>query len=289
VSRGYCGPGGGYGGGWGGYRGGNCGSGSSWSISIGTGWSDYGSAWGVGVNYGYGYGGYGGYCRPRTYYCPPPVVVAPCPPPVVVVPQYASRVVYTQPVVVERPVEVERVVEKPVYIDRVVEKPVEVERIVTPQPTATAQGAYRDRELGDAYMRLSDWKNAVRVYSRYLGAWDKDGTASRNLGLAQIASGSVQEGFRNVARGYELEPQLMNRAIRVSDLGGEAGIQAMIDASVRGADSSNSAEGWFTVAVLQSIAGQDESAVTAMKRARDAGLTNDLLDQLTLQVSGSRS
>jgi hypothetical protein len=43
------------------------------------------------------------------------------------------------------------------------------------------------------------------------------------------------------------------------------------------------------VAVLQSIAGQDESAVTAMKRARDAGLTNDLLDQLTLQVSGSRS
>lgn len=285
------GHGGGYsGGGWHGNSGysshGGHGShgGSSWSISIGTGWyggwggySSCGPSWSVGYRYGSGY-------WPRSYYCAPPVVVAPCPTPVYVAPVYstyvAPRVVYTDPVVVERPVTVERVVEKPVV----------VEKVVTAEPkVTTATGAYRDRELGDAYMRLGDWKNAVRVYSQYLGAWDKDGTATRNLGLAQIATGAVQDGFRNVARGYQLEPDLMDRAVRLSDFGGEAGLQSLIDAAVRSADTTNVAEGWFTVAVLQSLAGNSDQAVNALRRAKTAGLGNDLLDQLTLQVSRASS
>lgn len=289
--------GGGYhGGGWHGHSGyygarySNCGGGSSWSISIGTGgwggwgWGGYsscGPSWSVGYTYGSG-------CWPRTY-CAPPVVVAPCPRPVYVAPVCSTyvpaRVVYTDPVIVQRPVTVERVVEKPVYVDRVVTQAA-APKVVAPEPkVTTSTGAYRDRELGDAYMRLGDWKNAVRVYGRYLEAWDKDGTATRNLGLAQIANGAVEEGFRNVAKGYQLEPDLMERAVRTSDLGGEAALRAMIDAAVGGADSTNSAEGWFTVAVLRSLAGESDQAATALKRANAAGLGAELLDQLTLHLS----
>lgn len=270
----------------------NChrrGRGSSVSISIGSWGCDTG--WSYHTTYRSGYRrGCDDYDRPA---CPPVIVTNPCPPTVV----YRDRVVYDTPVVIERPVE--RVVERPVYVDRVVEKqvvvekPVErvVERVVEKpvyvdqSTTVITTGNYRDRELGDAYMRMSDWSNAIRVYNRYLAAWDKDGTATRNLGLAQIGAGFTQEGFRNVVRGHQLEADLINRPLRISDFGGPQGLQALIDASVLAADSSNSAEAWFTVAWLRSIGGADQAALDAVKKARDAGLSADLLDKLTLRVS----
>lgn len=271
------------------------GRGSSVSISIGSWGCD--SGWGYRTTYRSGYRrGCDDYYRPV---CPPVIVTNPCPPTVV----YRDRVVYDTPVVVERPVvierPVERVVERPVYVDRVVEKqvvvekPVErvVERVVEKPvyvdqtTTVITTGNYRDRELGDAYMRMSDWSNAIRVYNRYLAAWDKDGTATRNLGLAQIGAGFTQDGFRNVVRGHQLEADLINRPQRISDFGGPHGLQALIDASVLAADSSNSAEAWFTVAWLRSIGGEDQAALEAVKKARDAGLSADLLDKLTLRVS----
>ncbi len=295
------GHGGYHGGGWHGHSGyygshySNCGSGSSWSISIGSGWGGWGGwggysscgpLWSVGYRYGSGY-------WPRPY-CAPPVVVAPCPQPVYVAPVYSTyvppRVVYSQPLVVARPVTVERAAQQTLYVDQTAEKPASVVKVATAEPKVTAAtGAYRDRELGDAYMRLSDWKNAVRVYTRYLAAWDQDGTAKRNLGLAQIAGGDVKNGFANVAKGYQLEPDLMDRAVRVSDLGGDAAMQTMIDEAVRGADSEKTAEGWFTVAVLRSITGDSDQAANARERAKDAGLSADLLDQLTLQVARTKS
>lgn len=290
-----------HGGGWhgnSGYHGShysNCGSGSSWSISIGTGW--YGGwGWGgyssCGPSWSVGYG-YGSACWPRSYYAPP-VVVAPCPTPVYVAPVYSTyvppRVVYSQTAVVERPVTVAKVVDSPVYVSQTVQQPAVVAKVATQEPkVTTATGAYRDRELGDAYMRLSDWKNAARVYNRYLRAWDQDGTATRNLGLAQIAAGEVKEGFANVARGYQLEPDLMDRPVKVSNLGGDAALQTMIDEAVRGADIEKTADGWFTVAVLRSITGDSDQAANARQRAKDAGLSADLLDQLTLQVARTKS
>lgn len=226
--------------------------------------------------------GIGSYYR-RDHY--PPVIVSRPEPIIIRQPEYVRERVIVQepaPVVIEKPVIVERPVE------RVIEKPVYIER--QSEADAAASGNYRDRELGDAYLRMADWHNAVRVYKRYLSAWDKDGTAVRNLGLAQVGAGQVQEGFRNVVRGYELEPGLMDRAMRVSDFGGGgAGLRALIDAAVHGADATNTAEGWFTVAVLRSIAGEDEAALEAVKRARDAGLKADMLDQLTLRVGGASS
>lgn len=263
------------------------GGGSSVSVNIGS-WG-YGSGWSVGYRSGYRRD-----CDDYSYrrpVCPPVIVTNPCPPTVV----YRDRVVYDTPVVVERPVYVDRVVEKPVVVERpvIIEKPVErvVERVVEKPvyvdqtTTVITTGNYRDRELGDAYMRMSDWSNAIRVYNRYLAAWDKDGTATRNIGLAQIGAGFTQDGFRNVVRGHQLEAELINRPLRISDFGGPQGLQALIDASVHGADSSNSAEAWFTVAWLRSIGGDDQAALDAVKKARDAGLSADLLDKLTLRVS----
>jgi hypothetical protein len=54
---------------------------------------------------------------------------------------------------------------------------------------------------------------------------------------------------------------------------------------MRGAAASNSAEAWFTVAVLQTAAGDRAVATQAVERARNAGLSTALLDNLTLMVS----
>lgn len=275
---------------------------------------DHGSRSRVSINFGIGTGYYGGYssyrryddCRPRVY-CPPPVVVRPyCPPTVVVRDcddyryRYSPRptVVVQEPVVVERPVYVERRVEverpvvieqpqQPVYVQQPVVQSQPVVQQVTYQTAAvTAEaGTYRDRELGDAYLRMGDHGNAVRVYKRYLAAWDKDGTATRNLGFAQIASGEAQDGFRNVAQGYRLEPDLAKRQLRPADLGGEVGYTRLLDAASRSADGVNTADAWLTVAILQHVGGKSDAAVTALQKSRDAGLGTDLLDQFTLQFS----
>ena len=90
-------------------------SGSSFSISIGSGWND---------------------CYPSRVYCPPvrrvayyePVAV--CPPPVVVTrPVVISRPVYTQPVVVTQPV-----VYQPVYTQQVVQPVVQQTRVIETTP-----------------------------------------------------------------------------------------------------------------------------------------------------------
>lgn len=230
--------------------------------------------------------------------CPPPVYVAPCPPrPVVITPRCdddwsVRRVVVERPVYVERPVvierPVERVVERQVIVDRpvIVEKPVYVEQ----QPIGNVEaGRYQDRELGDAYLRVADADNAIRAYRRYLAAWNQDGTVTRNLGFAQILRGDVQDGFRAVVSGYKMETGLIDRPIRVQDLGGNFGFQRLLDAASRGADGTNTAEGWLTVAILQDLAGQSESAVNALQRARNAGLEQTLLDRFTLKLNRARS
>ncbi len=276
-----CGGGGGYGYGYKGSYCGSKGSGSSFSISIGSGWGSCGSGWAVNYGYssGWGYSGcrpYRSYsCAPRYSYCPPAVVVAPPP------------VVYAEPVVVQRPVYVDRVVERRI----VVERPVEVAPAAAPapaEPPPTPIG-YRDRELGDAYMKLADWNNAVRVYRRYLSAWDKDGTALRNLGLAQIAAGNAREGFANVVRGHQLEPGLTERLSHFEAVVGREAVEQLADAAVLAADGVNSAEAWFTVALVQCMAGQAGSAEAALKRARDAGLSPQLLDSLALKVASLKA
>ncbi|MFN7019816.1 MAG: hypothetical protein ACK4WH_00635 [Phycisphaerales bacterium] len=283
------------------------GSKSSFSLSIGVANYGYGTGWASGFGYssGYSYGcgtrPYGYYGRPA--YCAPPVVVAPCPPPVVVAPPCpppvvvvrdtycpppVRTVVVSEPVVVQRPVYVERpvVVEKQVVVERVVERPVPPPPPPAPeQPAAPQSGTYRDRELGDAYLRHGDMANAARVYSRYLSAWDKDGTATRNLGLAQIGSGAPREGFSNVVTGYKLEPNLINRPLRVQDVGGAAAYSALLDQAARSADGLNNPDGWLTVAILQRMNGRTDAAVSALQKAREAGLDTETLDAFTLAMS----
>lgn len=233
---------------------------------------------------------WGGY---RYDYCPPvvafprpcpPVVVYPepyCPPPVIVRNDYYE---YRRPVIIESPRVVERtvVVERPV--ERVIERPVVVERAAEVR-VAPETGSYRDRELGDAYLRLADHDSAARVYRKYLSAWASDGTATRNFGLALVGRGDAQEGFRAVASGYTLEPDLFKRPLRVQDLGGPVGMQILIDQTTRSADGINSAEGWFTLAVVQSVAGQKDQALASLQRARSQGLSTSLLDTATLEFS----
>lgn len=286
------------------YRGGgDCGgSKTSFSLSIGVANYGYGTGWASGYGYSSGYND----CGSRRYgyygstYCPPPVVVAPCPPPVVVAPPCpppvvvvrdgycpppVRTVVVSEPVVVQRPVYVERpvVVEKQVVVERVVERPAPPP--APPEPAAPQPGSYRDRELGDAYLRIGDMNNAARVYSRYLAAWDKDGTATRNLGLAQIASGAPREGFSNVVTGYKLEPNLINRPLRVQDVGGSAAYSALLDQATRSADNLNIPDGWLTVAILQQMNGRGDAAVSALQKARDAGLDAQTLDSFTLAMT----
>ena len=268
--------------------------GSSWGGSS-FGYSSYNRR---GSSFGYSY---------SSGWCPPPVVIAPCPPRVVYVPGpvYVQRPVYVErPVYIERPVYVEPVrierqvlVEKPVYIERpvVVERAATVvqTRVVVERPaqviTDDAQGRYQDRELGDAYLRSADFDNASRVYRRYLQAWNGDGTAARNLGLSLIGRGDVQEGFRTFVDGYAAEPNLYNRPVRVVDVGGAFGFQRLLDAASRGADGTNTPQGWFTVAILQNLAGNREAATQASQRARDAGLDSATLDKLTLLISRQTS
>jgi len=228
-------------------------------------------------------------------YCPPPVVIAPCPPPIIVVrDRYEDycpprRVIVADPVVIERPVYVDRqvVVDRPVYVEKqvVVERVVERPAQPAPTPTAPTSGTYRDRELGDAYLRMGDMENATRVYARYLAAWDKDGTATRNLGLAQVASGFPQEGFRNVVTGYKLEPGLISRQLRVQDVGGSAGFSRLLDAATRSADGINTPDAWLTVAVLNDMNLQRDAAIVALQKARDAGLDAATLDAFTIELS----
>jgi hypothetical protein len=294
-----------------GYRSGwnDCGSRTSFSISIGSGWGDCGprySSWSY---------RYYDSCAPR-YYCPPAVVYRPAPvvvydPPVVVrqYPVYTAPVVVNEPVVVERPIVVQQqpvVVQQPVQQQVVQQQPVVVQQPAQAQPAVQAppvvqqpvvvqqasqaeEGRYQDRELGDAYLRMADPENAARAYRRYLTAWGGDGTAARNYGFALVARGDVQEGFRNVVQGYRLENGLIRRPLRVQDLGGPVGFQRLLDAASRGADGTNTADGWLTVAILQNVAGQRDAAVNALQRARDAGLEQSLLDAFTLEFSRSNS
>lgn len=288
---------------------------SSFSLNIGIGSYGYGSGWSAGYGYSSGYGagyGYGwrgsNWCGP-TYYRPPvcaPVVVAPCPPPVVVAPYppvivrdsyYAPvtrTVVVSEPVVVERPVYVEKrvvverpvTIEKKVIVEKVIERPAPAPEPAPAEPASPQTGNYRDRELGDAYLRIGDMTNAARVYGRYLAAWDKDGTATRNLGLAQIATGHPQEGFKNIVTGYKLEPSLLDRPLRMEDIGGASAHSALLDQAARSADGLNTADAWLTVAMLQHMGGQKYAAISALQKARDAGLDTATLDAFTLKMAG---
>lgn len=283
---------------------------TSRGLSVGFGISSHGS----GVSFGFSDRGgcrpspvycppVRSYCPPVRTYCPPPVYVRPyCPPPRVIVNRYDNcssgyGVYVGSPVVVERPVQV---VEREVVVQAppvVVEKPVYVQQPVVTQavfsaevrPAAPAQAAeqpsYRDRELGDAYLRMGDPDNAVRVYSKYLTAWNADGTAVRNLGFAQIARGDAQEGARSVVRGYQLEPTMLTRPLAPNDLGGNVIFQRMLDNATRAAAGNNTADAWLAVAILQHVAGQREQSVNALQRSRDAGLDKALLDQFTLELS----
>jgi tetratricopeptide (TPR) repeat protein len=194
---------------------------------------------------------------------------------------YSYPVSYAQPVVIQQqPVIVQappQVVQQPVEGQALSAQPVQ-------QQATEQQGTYRDRELGDAYMRMNDPANAIRAYLRYLGAWAGDGTAQRNYGFALIAHGDVQDGFRAVVKGYQLEADLAKRSLRKQDFGGDLGFQRVLDAAARGADSTNMPEGWLTVAILQHAAGNHDAAVTALQHARDAGLDQKLLDQFTLEI-----
>lgn len=253
-----------------------------------------GSRFGLSINLGGPV--YGGYCAPYAYrpYLPPPVVYARpyCPPPVI----YSPPVVYAAPQVIERPVYVDRpvVVEKQVVVEREVDRvPEPAPRVVYAQSVPPAgevrvspeASKYQDRELGDTYLRLGDADNAARVYRRYLSGNASDGTAYRNFGIALLARGESQEGFKAFASGYRIEPQLFTRAFRVSDLGTPQSLDRTMDAAVRGATSVNTAEGWFTLAMLNTLAGQREQALNASQKAKEAGLENTLLDALTLRIS----
>ncbi len=286
---------------------------TSRGLSFGFGLSNYGSglSLSVGNRFGYGHGDYcepvrpycepvRPYCPPVRSYCPPPVYVRPyCPP--VIYSRYDDcpprrEIIVSSPVYVDRPVYVERevVVQTPAPQPVIVERPVYVQQ---PAPTQTVysaqvrppapvaeQATYRDRELGDAYLRMGDPDNAVRVYSKYLTAWNSDGVATRNLGFAQIARGDAQDGARAVIRGYQLEPTMLQRPLAPGDLGGIGPFQRTLDNAARAASGSNSSEAWLTVAILQHAAGQRDQAVNALQKSRDAGLDKALLDQFTLEL-----
>lgn len=247
-----------------------------------------------------------------------PVVVAPCPPPVTVIkpicpPPRPVVVVDScpppRPVIVERPVYVERevVVERPIYVDRpviverppipapavqVIDRPVYIEKPVViekqvPVATLPATGSYRDREAGDAYLRMGDFSNAVRVYGNYVASagGKQDGTAVRNYGLALIASGNEPEGFKNFATGYRIEPSMIDRPIAARDLGGATGYTKLLDSAVRSAEIQRTADAWLTVAVLQHANAQQAQALDALAKARDAGLENDLMDRFVVEFN----
>ncbi len=273
---------------------------TSRGLHVGFGFSDYGSS--VSLNFG----NRGGYCAPVRSYCAPvrsycePVYVRPyCPP--VIVNRYdycpPRPIVYSEPVIVERPVYVERqvVVQQPSPQQVIVEQPVRQQAVVTQAvytPTEVRQPApvveqptYRDRELGDAYLRMGDPDNAVRVYSKYLTAWNADGTAVRNMGFAQIGRGDAGEGVKSVVRGYQLEPSMVQRPLAKSDFGGEGSFQKTLDNATRAAAGNNTPEAWLTVAILQHVANQKEQSINALQRSRDAGLDKTLLDQFTLELS----
>ena len=289
---------------------------TSRGLRVGFGFSEYGS--GVSFNFG----NRGGYCAPVRSYCEPvrsycepvrsycePVYVRPyCPP--VIVNRYdycpPRTIVYSDPVIVERPEYVERPVyverqvvvlqpapqqvPRPVIVEQQVQQPVVTQAVYTspevrqPAPVVV-QPTYRDRELGDAYLRMGDPDNAVRVYSKYLSAWNADGTAVRNMGFAQIARGDAGEGVKFVVRGYQLEPSMAQRPLAKSDFGGEGSFQKTLDNATGAAAGNNTPEAWLTVAILQHVANQKEQSINALQRSRDAGLDKTLLDQFTLELS----
>jgi tetratricopeptide (TPR) repeat protein len=304
-------------------RGGGSHNHSSRGVSVGFGVSNFGSGFSFGFGNRFGgrfgyrsgpafYSSYGSYCSPVRSYCGPTYFARP----------YCSPIVYggydtcypSRTVIVDAPIYSAPIYSAPVYlapsyasapeVDRegVVQAPapqtVVVQQSAAPQPAvsadvrppvpnvrATEQASYRDRELGDAYLRMGDPDNAVRVYSKYLTAWNADGTAVRNLGFAQVERGDAQEGARAVIRGYQLEPQMLQRPLAPSDFGGIGPFQRTLDNATRAAAGNNTPEGWLTVAILQHATGQREQAVIALQKSRDAGLDKNLLDQFTLELS----
>jgi hypothetical protein len=287
-----------------GYRGfgGHHGSG----FRVGVGFSTCGSGFSIGFGNGFRYCGGPVYCGSRFTYGG--YYYRPYTPIVVTSPyyygsyayDYPQAVVVTQPTVVTQPA----VVQQPV----VIQQPVTISAPAATEPTPATvpvasqgssaaaaptqatiaqdaeQNRYRDRELGDAYMRMHDPDNAVRVYKRYLDAWNGDGTVTRNLGLAQVARGDTQEGFRNVIRGYKIEADLIKRPLSIDNLGGKIGFERLLDAASQAAAGTNTAEGWATVALLQHTSGNHDAAVTALQKARDAGLDQTILDRFTLEI-----
>ena len=150
-----------------------------------------------------------------------------------------------------------------------------------------AQARPQDRDLGDAYLRMGDPENAVRVYSRYLNTWSGDASVNRNYGFALIERGDMSRGFQAVLHGYQLDPDLIRRPLSADDFGGKQGFQRVLDAAAGGAAGSGTLEGWVSVAVLQHAGGQNEAALNVLQRARDAGLDKGLFDQFTRAFGGT--
>lgn len=225
---------------------------SGYSGRGGCGWGGWcGSGWGYGLgvslNLGLGSVYYGsGYCTSPVYrsYCAPSVIYRPyCAPVYVSAPVVYSAydTVPAQTVIVQQQPSV--VQQQPVYQQQ---QPAAQQQPQQPAPAAPQQpaaGRYQDRDLGDAYMRVADFNNASRVYNRYLSAWNGDGTVTRNLGFALIGKGDIQDGFRAVIHGYQLEPNLFDRPAHTSSLGGTYGFQALLDNATRGAAGANTPGG----------------------------------------------
>jgi hypothetical protein len=148
-----------------------------------------------------------------------------------------------------------------------------------------------ERELADTYMKLGDTDSAIRVYSAHVNRHPGDVVAVRALGIALIDRGETERGVEHVLRAYRIDPTLARNAFDRELLRDPDNLVAVLDRATTLANTldgkSGAAAAWLTVAVLMQADARLEPSREALEKAKAAGLSLRVVDEMQAAVPAS--
>jgi hypothetical protein len=123
---------------------------------------------------------------------------------------------------------------------------------------------------------------AVEPLRDHLKDQPDDFHAMRQLALALLGSKHAQEAADMMAKAYESDPLLSKEPIDLKPLGIDAPrLNNLIRAASDAARQSNSSKSWLLAVVLYQAQGSQSQAISALDKARHAGLNSDVSDWFT--------
>jgi hypothetical protein len=165
--------------------------------------------------------------------------------------------------------------------------PVDDSGAMTSQSLAAVE--YTPLDLGIEAMMLGDAARGADELRVHLREHRDDGRALRLLAVALAETGQPVDAAAVMRMAHEMDPALATETVGLAALGyDEARLRDMVDRSVvhahrvKSQRSTEAASAWLVVGVLMREQGRDDLAREMIKRARAAGLREDVVESLEL-------